>query len=67
MDHPRAATRRLAHRAVTYDPATRLWFVTALGPKLGGRRGPAPATVTGQGPDELAALCDLAARLGVAG
>jgi hypothetical protein len=49
----------------TFDPATRLWSVTALGPKLGGRRGAPPATVTGEGPDELAALHDLADRLAV--
>ena len=44
----------------TFDPATRLWSVTALGPKLGCRRGKPPATVTGEGPDELEALRDLA-------
>jgi hypothetical protein len=47
----------------TFAPATRLWSATALGPKLGGRRGGPPATVTGEGPDELAALMDLAERL----
>jgi hypothetical protein len=47
----------------TYDPATRLWSVTALGPKLGGRHGKPPDTVTGEGPDELAALRDLTERL----
>lgn len=61
----REAAVRLAHRTAppTFDPAARLWSVTALGPKLGGQRGPGPATVTGEGPDELAALRDLAERL----
>ena len=51
----------------TFDPANRLWSVTALGPNLGGRRGRPPATVTGEGPDELAALRDLAGRAPASG
>lgn len=47
----------------TNDAATRMWFVTALGPKLGGRHGPAPASVTGTVTDELEALRDLAEQL----
>ncbi len=36
----------------------------AIGPKLGGRRGLAPAMVIGEEPDEISALRDLAERLG---
>ncbi len=47
----------------SYDPGRRLWRVTALGPKRGGRHRPPPANTTGEGVDELAALEDLAERL----
>jgi hypothetical protein len=45
------------------DLATHSWSVTAIGPKLGGGRGAPPTTLIGKGPDELAALLDLAERL----
>jgi hypothetical protein len=47
----------------SYDPGRGRWEAVAIGPKVGGRRGPAPGTVIGEGPDELAALRDLAERL----
>ena len=46
----------------SYDPGRHVWEAAAIGPKLGGRRGGPPATIIGQGPDELAALRDLADR-----
>jgi hypothetical protein len=46
-----------------YDPGRGRWEAVAIGPKVGDRRGPAPGTVIGEGPDELAALRDLAERL----
>ena len=46
----------------SYDPGRGRWEAVAIGPKLGGRRGAPPATVIGEGPDELAALRDLAER-----
>jgi hypothetical protein len=45
----------------TYDPGIRAWTVTAHGPLPG--RSKAPRTVTGTGPDEVAALRDLDDRL----
>lgn len=47
----------------SYDPAAHRWEVAAIGPKLGGRHSPPPEAVIGAGPDELAALRDLAERL----
>jgi len=47
----------------SYDPATRRWEITAIGPKLGGRRGPPPDYVDATGVDEAAAVRDLAKRL----
>ena len=47
----------------SYDPGARRWEAVAVGPTRGGRRSPPPAYVIGTGPDELAALRDLAARL----
>ena len=49
--------------APSFDPGRGLWEAVAIGPKLGGRHGAPPSTVTGEGPDELAALRDLAERL----
>jgi hypothetical protein len=45
------------------DPATARWQVTAVGPKQGGRRGPPPEVVVGEGIEEEAALVDLALKL----
>jgi hypothetical protein len=45
----------------TYDPGRHTWSVTAHGLFPG--RGKAPQTVTGLGPDEVAALRDLDDRL----
>jgi hypothetical protein len=56
------AGSRVPPRAL-HDPATGRWHVTAIGPKLGGRRGPPPDYITGDGEDELAALVDLVLRL----
>lgn len=47
----------------SFDPGRHLWEAVAVGPKVGGRHGPAPATVIGEGTDELGSLQDLAARL----
>ena len=47
----------------SYDPGRRLWSIAALGPKRGGRHGPPPESVVGEGADELAALEDLARKL----
>jgi hypothetical protein len=44
-----------------YDPGTRRWRVTAVGPHPG--RGKIPQSVTGTGDDETAALRDLDDRL----
>jgi hypothetical protein len=51
----------------SHDPARGRWEAVAIGPKVGGRRGPAPLTIIGTGPDELAVLEDLAERLRVGG
>lgn len=48
----------------SYNPGRRLWDVAAIGPKRGGRHGAPPEIIVGEGPDELAALVDLAERLG---
>ena len=47
----------------SFDPATQLVEIVALGAKHGGRHGPPPESVSGFGPDEAAAVLDLAARL----
>jgi len=47
----------------SYDPAARRWEVVAMGPTRGSRRAAPPAYIIGEGPDELAALEDLAERL----
>jgi hypothetical protein len=47
----------------TQDALTGQWSVAAIGPKVGGRRGPPPESVTGTGPDEVAAVRDLVKRL----
>jgi hypothetical protein len=49
--------------APSYDPGRARWEAVAICPKVGGRRGPAPLTVIGEGPDELSALADPAGRL----
>jgi hypothetical protein len=49
--------------APLFDPATRTWSITAIGPKLGGRRGGPPASITGTGTTEVEALRDLLGRL----
>jgi hypothetical protein len=46
----------------SFDPGTQRWSVTARSPKYAGRLRP-PATVRGEGVDELAALTDLANQL----
>ena len=46
----------------TYDPGRHRWEVVAIGPKPPGRQS-RPTYVIGEGPDEIAALEDLAARL----
>jgi hypothetical protein len=46
----------------TYEPGWRRWSVTARSPKYSGRLRP-PATVSGAGEDEIAALTQLANRL----
>jgi hypothetical protein len=46
---------------VTFDPGRPAWIVTARGPHPG--RGKAPVTVSGTGPDDVAALRDLDDRL----
>ena len=46
----------------SWSPARKAWEVVAIGPKLGGRRGPPTESVEGSGADEVAAL-DLAERL----
>jgi hypothetical protein len=50
----------------SYDPGHGRWDVWAIGPKRGGRHGPPPESIRGEGPDELAALIDLAERLDTA-
>jgi hypothetical protein len=47
----------------SYDPATHLWEISAIWPKVGGRHGPPPESVTCTGVDEAAAVCGLVARL----
>jgi hypothetical protein len=47
----------------SYDPGARRWEAVAIGPSRGSRRSPPPAYIIGTGPDELAALRDLARRL----
>ncbi len=54
---------RWALGPTSYDPGIGRWSYTARGPHPG--RGKYPETVTGTGPDELAAMADSAARLGV--
>ena len=49
--------------APSYDSATRLVEIVALGPKLGRRHGPPPRSVSGFGIDEAAAVRDLVTRL----
>ena len=51
----------------TLDPATRRWTVAAIGPTVGGRRGPAPLAIIGVGADKLEALRDLGERLAPGG
>jgi hypothetical protein len=48
----------------SYNPATQLLEIVALGPKVGGRHGPPPESVTGTGQDEAAAVRDLEAHIG---
>ena len=50
-----------------FDAGRDRWEAVAIGPKLGGRRGPAPVCIIGQGPTELDALRDLAERLEATG
>ena len=47
---------------MTFDPGRHRWSVTARSPKYSGRLRP-PATITGEGEDEVAALTYLALRL----
>jgi hypothetical protein len=47
----------------SFDPATQLVEIVALGPKHGGRHRPPPQSVSGFGRDEAAAVRDLADRL----
>ena len=47
----------------SYNPATPLLELVALGPKTGGRHGPPPESVMGTGSAEAAAVRDLEARL----
>ncbi len=53
--------------APSFDPGRARWEAVAIGPTLGGRRGPAPECVIGEGPTELDALRDLAERLETTG
>jgi hypothetical protein len=46
----------------SYDPGRHRWEIVARSPKPPGRQS-RPAYVVGEGPDEVAALEDLAARL----
>jgi quinol monooxygenase YgiN len=46
-----------------HDPADGLWHVTAVGPKKGGRRGPPPESIVGDGLEEESALVDLVLKL----
>lgn len=46
----------------SHDPGRRRWIVSAWSPKYANRLKP-PATVPGEGEDELAALTDLVVRL----
>ena len=46
----------------TFDPGRHRWSVTARSPKYSGRLRP-PATASGDGEDEVAALTDLALKL----
>ncbi|HET6481848.1 MAG TPA: hypothetical protein VFG35_17710 [Actinoplanes sp.] len=49
----------------SYSVGGRRWEVVAIGPMVGGRRGPPPETVIGTGDGELAALeNDFGRRLG---
>jgi hypothetical protein len=59
--HPRAPAGWRC-TAPSHDPGRGLWEAVAIGPKVGGRCGAPPATGIGEGPDELAALRDLAER-----
>jgi hypothetical protein len=45
------------------DDASRRWQVTAIGPKVGGRRGPPPECLTVDGLEELTALIELVLKL----
>ena len=47
----------------SYNPATQLVEIVAMGPKVGGQHGPPPESVSGFGVDEAAAVRDLEARL----
>ena len=47
----------------TYNPATQLVVLVALGPKVGGRHGPPPESIMGTGRDEAAAVRDLVTLL----
>lgn len=49
--------------APSFDPGRDRCEAVAVAPKLGGRRGPAPATFIGEGPTEIDALRELARRL----
>jgi hypothetical protein len=49
--------------APSFDPGRNRWQAVAIGPKLGGRRGPAPEVIAGVGLSEIDALRELAERL----
>ena len=49
--------------ALPHTIPPRRWEVVAMGPSRGSRRAAPPAYVIGEGPDDLAALEDLAERL----
>jgi hypothetical protein len=49
--------------AAMQDPATGRWPVTAIGPKHGGRRGPPPDHITGEGLEAETPLVDAMLKL----